>query len=1268
MKHLFRNISLAAVLLIVFSLTAAAATWQKQQAPIMTPWGEALQSDNVWAEYPRPSMIREAWMNLNGVWGYFKRNSVNYNYERSASSFRQAILVPFPVESALSGIMEKDYRNGPNVTHMYRRTFTVPEDYSGKRLLLHFDGVDWRCSVYVNSMLVGTHQGGFDPFSFDITAALTTGGEQEIQVAVWDPTDRGGQPIGKQSITPNGIWYSPSSGIWQTVWLEPVESAHILSYEPIPDIDAGKIAIKVNASVESAVANITVKDGSNVVVTAQAPVNRFVNLSIPNAKLWSPDTPNLYDLDISLTVGGQVKDQVRGYFGMRKFSRGMVGGKPCVLLNNRPLYLYGPLDQGWWPDGLLTPPSYEAMIFDLQAMKDFGMNMVRKHIKVENDLWFEWCDRHGLVVWQDMLNGGNPGLIGSKLQSQQEFYEECTAWINATRHHPSIGAWVVYNEAWGQDDGSGMEHTRRGVENVMAQNHDPGRFIHAVTGWTDIEMGDFIDVHSYPAPGAAINPINERVASCGEFGGINLFVEGHMWSGSEMDYITVGDANYYTNLFDHYTDLLQQLQKDRGLWMSVYTQISDVEQECNGLYSYDRKVLKVSPAQKAVMRANILRTIHYFYSEAQTVVAAGDEAQNRWQYTTTEPSANWYATDFDASTWKSGSGGFGSGGRTGWSTSDIWIRRTFTVTGISEEQRHDLRLWLFHDEDAEVYINGQLAAVVTGYNNNYEQWPLLPEGLNALKIDGTDNVIAIHCKQTAGGQFIDCGIKLRKYVGNNELEIEPLPAKTPVPAFNQADDKAYLMTYTTAASQQLHYAFSYDGAQWQPINGNRGILRGDYATLDLLAPFVRAEEVDGTRLFHLVAEMPDHSKAGFYHWISTDLINWQVTGDKLTLASTLGTTAKAQAPEWIYDEETGYYIVYWTADGTIYYAQTKDWNRFSSPRQYFDPGTSATDIHIEKMGDMYYAFFYTQSNSLCVATSSHLIPSRGKFGSVKRLFASGVYMVRAAQSYPALDGSGWFLTYINTNGTGTGMSASGNPAELKWYSQNEDHFEMPATLDQGSVIVISRDELNRILRAFSYEEYQLLPTAETEPQSWKYNINSSVSASWMNVDFNDNSWREGKAGFGTGTPPNSIINTNWSSSAIHLRKALDLTGYDAQQLQSLEGRIYHDEDVKVYINGVLAFEESGFLTNYKNVALSREAMATLTPDANNVIAIECLNAGGAQYIDFGLTAIRPTTVGIASPHDSHVGAPNGIFNLSGQRLAFPQRGVNIIDGTKVVIK
>ena len=1261
----------SAIMLNLTESACAQSSWKKQKAAVMTPWGEQLTADSVWQEYPRPSMQRKDWMNLNGIWQYYKRSSIKYDYEKSTSLFSKAILVPFPVESALSGIMDKNYSANRKATHMYRRTFTLPEDFKGKNVLLHFGAVDWRCYVYVNGELAGTHDGGSVPFFFDITSLLKEGAEQELQVAVWDPTD-GGQPNGKQSVSPGGIWYTASSGIWQTVWLEPVSPTHIVSYEPIPDIDNSTVSVKVKTSAPCNV-TLTVKDGDKTVAEQTGASDDTFTLSIPSAKLWSPDEPNLYNLDITINEEGKETDRVSGYFGMRKFSRAMIDGHPALLLNNKPLYMYGPLDQGWWPDGLLTPPSYEAMIYDLQVIKDFGMNMVRKHIKVENDLWFDWCDKNGLVVWQDMPSGCGSGAVGTLEENMKNFYRENETIIDATRHHPCIGAWVVWNEAWGQFPERGMAHSRRAVNGVMAANHDPGRFVHAVTGWVDVEMGDFLDVHSYPAPGAATNPVNERIASCGEFGGINLFIKDHMWAGSDVDYTTVEDADAYTNLYDHYTYRLQQLQQEKGLWMSVYTQITDVEQECNGLMTYDRKVLKVSSEQQANMKAKIQRTINCRYDGVTTIVAAGDESTNiQWKYTTTEPASDWYTTDFTATGWKTGAAGFGGSGRTAWATSDIWIRRNFKINNLDDSQLQDLCLWLFHDEDAEIYINGKLAAKVTGYNTKYEPWPLLPEGLNALKLDGSDNVIAIHCKQTIGGQFIDCGLKVLKYKENSDLQTEPMPEKTPAPEFKSTTDKAYLLTYTLPTSKKLHYAYSMDGAKWTTINGNLSVLQEEFANVEMDAPFIRRVNENGKSIFHLVADPTDANQTGFYHLQSEDLIHW-TTGENGNILIKPSSTeiSKAESPEWIYDEASSNFYIYWSAKNndknSVYLSTTKDWKKFSSPRVLFAPNYSAYDMHLEKTGDEYTGFFYNNDRNICTTQTSALKITGTKFSDPQRIFSSQIPKARAPQTLPAWDNSGWFLLYNPTSNGGQTMSKSGNPSENKWYPCDENEISLPEEAEEGSVLVITTEELNAILNTFFYEECDVLLTAEKEAQTWKYQTanTTATSTTWTRKDYKETTWKDGLAGFGAGNPPGSVVNTSWSSSVIRLRYHLDLTGFTQEQMQALTGRIHHDEDVTVYFNGVVAFQESGYLTSYKNIPINQEALDALTPDDTNVIAIECINKGGGQYIDFGLSGIRPLPTGIKKPLVTET-YPNGIYNLSAQRLNAPRAGINIINGKKVL--
>ncbi|MBO4730886.1 MAG: glycoside hydrolase family 2, partial [Bacteroidaceae bacterium] len=709
MKRIVLSIAIIAV-----SLACQAQQWQRLSAPVMTPWGEAINPEAVWQEYPRPQMVRPDWINLNGVWGYFRRdNTVRLTAESAVSRFNKRILVPFGVESALSGIMHTDLGTTANSTLMYRRTFTLTDAFKDKRVLLHFGAVDWRCVVFVNRTKVGQHDGGNDPFTFDITDYLTGDGEQELQVAVYDPSSRGGQPRGKQTTSPGSIWYTSCSGIWQTVWLEAVNASYIERYEVVPDAESGTVKVRVLANDPTCKFSLIARDGEEIVATTdKVRVGEEVTMTIPDPKLWSPDSPFLYNLDIVLSGDNcQECDRVRGYFGLRTLSRAIINGHPGFLLNGQPLFMYGPLDQGWWPDGLLTPPSYEAMIYDLQTIKSLGMNMVRKHIKVEPDLWYEWCDRNGLIVWQDMPNGSESGSLGTKAELQHIFYEESERIVTALKQHPSICVWIPYNESWGQDVDAGAGHTMRGYLVVRNADADYGRLMNAASGWHDFQIGDITDAHSYPSPNGTSNPGNNRVNVCGEFGGITYLIEGHLWAGSQQVYTSVDNSDDYTERFNQYTEALQSLQYEKGLWAGVYTQITDVEQEVNGILTSDRKVLKVNEQQLASIRANVEKTIHQRMDGAKSVVSAGDNSASiYWRYTTDEPADGWNQPEFDDSSWKRGAAGFGDISqsaarvRTKWSTPEIWIRRSFQLTGITADQINDLCLRLFYDEDSEVYI------------------------------------------------------------------------------------------------------------------------------------------------------------------------------------------------------------------------------------------------------------------------------------------------------------------------------------------------------------------------------------------------------------------------------------------------------------------------------------------------------------------------------------------------------------------------------------
>ena len=1226
-------IIITAAMLILCCCNIHAADWQRLSAPIMTPWGENINPEAVWQEYPRPQLKRSEWMNLNGTWGYYRlSNSINLNYISRERLFTRQILVPFGVESALSGIMLTDYSANANSTLFYRRTFTLPESFKGKNVLMNFGAVDWWCKVYINGQLAGEHRGGSDPFSIDITEFLTDEGEQEVQVAVNDPTNRGGQPLGKQTISPSGIWYTAVSGIWQTVWLEPVSPAHIERYEVLPDIDNSRVTLRVHATGEGTKVSATVKyEGTEVTRVENVDADKDFTISIPGAHLWSPDEPNLYDIEFTLTQNGNTVDTATGYFGMRKFSRGMVDGHPAFLLNNKPIYMYGPLDQGWWPDGLLTPPSYEAMIFDLQAIKSFGMNMVRKHIKVENDLWYEWCDRNGLIVWQDMPNGGTGGTLGTKEEVQEIFYDECRRIINTLQSHPSIGVWVVYNEGWGQDADNGSSHTFKGVNNVRNTDRDQYRLINAVTGWTDFEVGDIVDIHSYPAPGASDNPANERVVVCGEFGGITLEVEDHLWSGSQQVYTSVDNSDDYTALYNSYTNRLQELQKDKALWGSVYTQITDVEQEVNGLYTYDRKLLKVSDAQRKLIRDKIEKTINYRYTGAEVKVEAGDTGNNiRWKYTTSAPADGWQLDTFDDTAWSTGRAGFGtnSGRRTYWNTSDIWLRRTFEMPDLTEEELADLCLHMYYDEDTEVYINGVLACKITGYNTRYQEIDILPEGRKAIK-NGDENLIAIHCHQSAGGQYIDAGFSVKKYKANDGCEVTDIVEATP-PAAEESTDSVYLMTCFTSNQDRLVYAYSYDGRSWQYINSGRGVFNGYDASLRIRDPFVRRVKEGGKDVFHLVHTW-GLNNPGIYHWQSDDLIHWTAAdgsqnGKVMVVDGSLGgvTAANAYAPEYVFDEESGTYYVYWTSlvnnKMRVYCTKTTDWKTFSNAYELSNFDIGVNDFHIVRTGDTYQAFFQRFDNEqMYRATATSLDKDGGLFHNPTRMFSQTYPRLMSPATFTTFGGEGMYMYARSENDMK--LFGTTDLEHLTWKAVTTDDVKFPEGAQQGSVIIISKDELEKIIAANNFVQDILLPTAEeSDSEQWQWT--TAAAEGWNQKDFDSSSWNNGISGFGNGNPPNSVTRTRWNTADIYLRHTLDLTGATPDEIESIWGRIYHDEDVEVYINGVLAYSATGFLTAYEDIAIAPEALQAITPTADNIVAIHCHQAAGGQYIDFGLKGLK----------------------------------------------
>ena len=591
--------------LILFSMVLVgcshlSAQWKPVGDRIKTEWAEKINVEQVLPEYPRPIMERANWVNLNGLWDY----AITPVGQMAPQKFDGQILVPFAVESSLSGVGK---RLGEKNELWYQRSFSVPAKWKGERVLLHFGAVDWKADVWVNDVKVGDHEGGYTPFSFDITAALKSGAN-ELRVKVWDPSDKGPQPRGKQVNDPNGIWYTPVSGIWQTVWMEPVPEQSIANVKTTPDIDLNKLTVEVATSKNSLSDKIEVKvfDGKQLVAKGASVNGHAVEIAMPNdVKLWSPDSPALYDMEVNLYAGGKLVDQVKSYAAMRKFStKRDAHGIVRLQLNNKDLFQFGPLDQGWWPDGLYTAPTDEALVYDIQKTKDFGYNMIRKHVKVEPARWYTHCDRLGMIVWQDMPNGDNgpqwqnrqyfTGTEAKRSAKSEAIYrKEWKDIMDYLYSYPCIGTWVPFNEAWGQFK------TAEIVE--WTKQYDPSRLVNPASGGNHYTCGDMLDLHNYPGPDMYLYDA-QRATVLGEYGGIGLVLKEHIWEPNRnWGYVQFNTSKEATDEYLKYADKLHKLI-DRGFSAAVYTQTTDVEVEVNGLMTYDRKVIKLD--EQALRKKN----------------------------------------------------------------------------------------------------------------------------------------------------------------------------------------------------------------------------------------------------------------------------------------------------------------------------------------------------------------------------------------------------------------------------------------------------------------------------------------------------------------------------------------------------------------------------------------------------------------------------------------------------------------------------------------
>ena len=616
--------SIAAILAVAGTLSAQ--QWAPAGDRIKTKWAEEVSPTNAHPEYPRPQMVRSEWQSLNGLWDY----AITPKSEPRPAKFDGKILVPFAVESSLSGVGRKVT---PDDALWYKTTFTVPSSWKGKRLMLNFDAVDWKTVVYVNDIQIGSHTGGYTHFSFDVTPYLKSGANSLV-LKVEDATDNDFQPRGKQVSKPSGIWYTAVSGIWQSVWMEPVAPAHVTDYNVVSSIKEKAINVTVDAagvqegdvikvflldggigySTETANAAKTATDGLYAVLASGMTVpGGTVTLNVRNPKLWSPDSPYLYGLDIQILRNGKVIDKVASYTAMREVGAYRKNSNTKLMgLNGEGLFQLGPLDQGWWPDGLYTAPTDEALKFDIQKTKDFGFNMIRKHIKVEPDRWFYYCDQIGIIVWQDMPSFGVSKKWGMYYYGEGEdfpatpeakanYYKEWTEIINQVKKFQCIAVWVPFNEAWSQFD----------TKDVVAYTKklDPTRLVNQSSGgnWEE-GVGDILDNHHYPYPAFRMWDKN-MINVLGEYGGIGLPVEGHLWQADKnWGYVQYKNGDEVLAEYASFAEQLKQLIK-QGCSAAVYTQTTDVEIEINGLMTYDRKVIKMDEKKLRAVNEGIIKSM-----------------------------------------------------------------------------------------------------------------------------------------------------------------------------------------------------------------------------------------------------------------------------------------------------------------------------------------------------------------------------------------------------------------------------------------------------------------------------------------------------------------------------------------------------------------------------------------------------------------------------------------------------------------------------------
>ena len=582
------------ILFIIFFISLNIhSQWKPVGDNIKTDWGKNINPDNVLQEYPRPILVRKNWKNLNGLWDY----TITGKGENKPKNYDGKILVPFAIESSLSGVKK---RISKEQELWYHKNFQIPKNWKRKEIILHFGAVDWESELWINDKKVGIHRGGYDPFSFNITPYLKKRKNQKIELRVWDPTDEGFQPRGKQVKNPRGIWYSPVSGIWQTVWIEPLNTKHISNLYTSTNIDIPSVTIKTFTSYNSEkdFLELTIRESDKIISKIQQKFDSEIRIAINQPKLWTPENPFLYDLEINLISEGEIIDVVKTYFGMRKISiKKDINGTRRLHLNNKQYFQFGTLDQGWWPDGLYTAPSDDALKFDIIKTKEYGFNMIRKHVKVEPARWYYHADKIGMLVWQDMPNPGKtnpPTWIRNKFfdgkeyipppEVEKNFMNEWKEIIDFLYSNPSIVCWVPFNEGWGQFNTIEIAN--------WTKKYDPYRLVNPASGGNHYKIGDITDVHNYPDPKMKFYD-SERSNVLGEYGGIGLAIDGHLWQKNKnWGYVKYSNSKEATDEYVNFGNQLFEMVP-KGFSGAIYTQTTDVEGEVNGLMTYDRKILKL---------------------------------------------------------------------------------------------------------------------------------------------------------------------------------------------------------------------------------------------------------------------------------------------------------------------------------------------------------------------------------------------------------------------------------------------------------------------------------------------------------------------------------------------------------------------------------------------------------------------------------------------------------------------------------------------------